>query len=327
MNRSIAMIAALAMSGAAYGQCASATSASLKSQCDKPDSGATVMNAAYRGDWDAKKNIVETAAEAGQFNTLAAALEAADLVETLEGDGPFTVFAPTDAAFEKLDRSTLRMLLQPENKALLASILTYHVVPGKVTADKVVEMNGAVTVNGQRIEITVDDGEVLVDGAKVVKTDIAASNGVIHVIDSVILPATNDIIDTALSAGSFNTLAAALDAAGLIETLRGDGPFTVFAPTDAAFEKIPAKTLESLLKPENREKLTAILTYHVVPGRVYSDTVLAKKSFKTVQGGSVTASVKYGKPYINDARIVQTDIDTANGVIHVIDSVIMPKDD
>jgi uncharacterized surface protein with fasciclin (FAS1) repeats len=137
------------------------------------------------------KDIVETAVAAGSFKTLAAALQAAGLVETLKGKGPFTVFAPTDAAFAKLPKGTVEELLKPENKAKLAAILTYHVVPGAVMAAQVITMNGqeAKTVNGQAVKITVRGGAVTVGAAKVVTTDIKATNGVIHVIDSVMLPA------------------------------------------------------------------------------------------------------------------------------------------
>lgn len=135
-----------------------------------------------------QKDIVDTAVAAGSFTTLAKALQAADLVQTLKGKGPFTVFAPTDAAFAKLPAGTLENLLKPENKAKLQAILTYHVVPGSVSAAKVVTMTSAKTVNGQSVSIRVDHGSVMVDGAQVVQPDIAASNGVIHVIDSVILP-------------------------------------------------------------------------------------------------------------------------------------------
>lgn len=133
-------------------------------------------------------DIVDVAVSAGHFNTLAAALGAADLVGTLKGKGPFTVFAPTDAAFEKLPDGTVEMLLKPENKDKLISVLTYHVVPGKVMAADVVKLNGATTVNGTDVAISVVDGNVHIDNATVVKTDIGASNGVIHVIDAVILP-------------------------------------------------------------------------------------------------------------------------------------------
>ena len=135
-----------------------------------------------------KKDIVDTAVAAGDFKTLAAALQAAGLVETLKGPGPFTVFAPTDAAFAKLPAGTLDSLLKPENKAQLTSILTYHVVPGKVKAADVVKLTSTKTVNGQAVAINAADGKVTVDGANVVKTDIGASNGVIHVIDAVMLP-------------------------------------------------------------------------------------------------------------------------------------------
>ena len=135
-----------------------------------------------------KKDIVDTAVAAGSFSTLATALKAADLVETLKGKGPFTVFAPTDEAFAKLPPGTVESLLKPENKAKLQAILTYHVVAGSVRASDVMKLKSAKTVNGQSVSIKTTDGGVRIDGANVVKTDIETSNGVIHVIDTVILP-------------------------------------------------------------------------------------------------------------------------------------------
>ena len=136
--------------------------------------------------------------------------------------------------------------------------------------------------------------------------------------------AEQDIVDTAVAAGQFKTLAAALSGAGLASTLKGPGPFTVFAPTDAAFAKLPAGTVESLLKPENKDKLTAILTYHVVPGRVTAADVGKLQEAKTVNGKMLTVSTNGGGGMINDARVTATDIAASNGVIHVIDSVILP---
>ncbi len=135
-----------------------------------------------------KQDIVDTAVAAGSFKTLATALQAADLADTLKGKGPFTVFAPTDEAFSKLPAGTIESLLKPENKDKLKAILLYHVVSGDVTAAQVVKLSSAKTVNGQDVKITVNDGSVMVDDAKVVKVDVLASNGVIHVIDTVLLP-------------------------------------------------------------------------------------------------------------------------------------------
>lgn len=272
----------------------------------------------------ADKDIVTTAVKAGSFNTLAAALDAAGLVETLKGKGPFTVFAPSDEAFAKLPAGTVDNLLKPENKQQLIAVLTYHVIPGKLMAADVVRLNAVVTVNGQRVDVTTDGKKVQIDQAQIVATDIACSNGVIHVIDQVILPSTLNIPATADKAGTFKTLLAAATAAGLVDVLSGDQPLTVFAPTDDAFAKLPAGTVESLLKPENKQKLAAILKFHVVPGRVFSNDVLSKKELKTVHGGVLTATTKNGVATINGAGIVATDIDAANGVIHVIDSVMLP---
>lgn len=134
-----------------------------------------------------------------------------------------------------------------------------------------------------------------------------------------------DIVDTAVAAGSFDTLVAAVKAAGLVDTLKGDGPFTVFAPTDEAFAALPAGAVESLLKPENKAKLQAILTYHVVSGKVMAADVVKLKSAKTVEGSDVTIKASKKGVMVDGANVVKTDIETSNGVIHVIDAVIMPK--
>ncbi|KNG94530.1 fasciclin domain-containing protein [Pseudaestuariivita atlantica] len=134
---------------------------------------------------------------------------------------------------------------------------------------------------------------------------------------------SKDIVDTAVAAGTFTTLVAAVDAAGLVETLKGDGPFTVFAPTDDAFAALPAGTVETLLMPENREQLVAILTYHVVPGKVMSTDLSDGMTAATVQGGEITVDLSNGV-MVNDATVVAADIEASNGVIHVIDKVILP---
>jgi len=272
----------------------------------------------------AQSDIVDTAVRAGSFKTLVAAVQAAGLVDTLKGAGPFTVFAPTDAAFAKLPKGTVESLLKPENKAKLQAVLTYHVVAGNVKAADVVKLSSATTVQGQQVNIAVKNGKVSIDNANVVKTDIETSNGVIHVIDSVLIPSDKDIVDTAVGAGSFKTLVAAVQAAGLVDTLKGEGPFTVFAPTDEAFEKLPEGTVAHLLKPENKDQLVAILTYHVVAGKVMASDVVKISSAKTVNGKSATVKVSDSGVMIDGANVVATDIETSNGVIHVIDSVILP---
>jgi transforming growth factor-beta-induced protein len=265
------------------------------------------------------KDIVDTAIEAGSFKTLVAAVQAAGLVETLKGKGPFTVFAPTDEAFAKLPKGTVEALLKDVPK--LKSILLYHVVPGNVLAADVMKLKEAKTVLGPSITVEAGSGGVKVDGAKVVKTDIRTSNGVIHVIDSVILP--RDIVETARKAGSFKTLLAAVEAAGLTETLRGAGPFTVFAPTDEAFAKLPKGTVEALLK--DVPKLKSILLYHVVPGSVLAADVMKLTEAKTAMGQSIAVKAGSGGVKVDGANVVKTDIRTSNGVIHVIDSVILPN--
>ena len=194
----------------------------------------------------------------------------------------------------------------------------------------------AETVQGSSITVGIADGVVTIDGATVVVADIEASNGVIHVIDAVILPPAEEeaaeeeaaaelgtIVDIAVGAGDFNTLVAAVTAAGLVETLQGEGPFTVFAPTDAAFAALPEGTVEALLEdPEGA--LTDILLYHVVAGEVMSGDLSDGMTAETVQGSSITVGIVDGVVTIDGATVVAADIEASNGVIHVIDAVILP---
>ena len=274
-------------------------------------------------------DIVDTAVAAGSFKTLAAALGAAGLVEALKGEGPFTVFAPTDEAFAALPEGTVEGLLKdPE---ALAEILKYHVVAGKVMAADAAKLTEAETLQGAPIAISVKDGKVMINDAEVVSADVLANNGVIHVINKVILPPAEgammdnemDIVDTAVAAGSFKTLAAALQAAGLVEALKGAGPFTVFAPTDEAFAKLPAGTVEALLK--DPKALGDILKYHVASGKLMAADVLKHSGIETLLGQTAAIKLDGDKAYIDGAQIVTTDIQTSNGVIHVIDTVILPQ--
>ena len=267
-------------------------------------------------------DIVDTAIADGRFTTLVAAVQAAGLVDALKGEGPLTVFAPTDDAFAKLPEGTVEALLaDPE---ALANILLYHVAEGRLMASDVVGLDKVAMLQGKSAVISQDMGKVMIDNAEIVITDILTSNGVIHVIDSVILP-KNDIVETAIADGRFTTLVAALQAADLVDTLKGEGPFTVFAPTDDAFAKLPAGTVETLLQPENLDQLKNILLYHVVSGKVMAADVVQFDSAETVLGQNVSIKVMDGKVYVNDAEVIITDIETYNGVIHVIDSVLLPE--
>lgn len=293
--------------------------------CQKERTVVTHAISTAPGNELAQQDIVDVAVSAGDFKTLVAAVKAAELVDVLKGEGPFTVFAPNDAAFAKVPKEALSNLLKPENRKKLQKLLTYHVVPGKFTAAEISKVRGLKSAEGERIDVVTKDGNVMVDGAKVLKADIVASNGVIHVIDSVIMPADKDIVDTAASAETFSTLVAAVKAAGLVDTLKGEGPFTVFAPTDEAFGKLPKGTIEDLLKPANKAKLVAILTYHVVPGKVMSSDLDGIKSAKTVNGNALPIQIDNQKAMVGNATVTTADIETTNGVIHVIDNVLLPK--
>ncbi|GIK18785.1 MAG: hypothetical protein AMXMBFR77_03280 [Phycisphaerales bacterium] len=321
MNRSISvvggLVAILALAGHASGQCS--TPQVCETTKEQPGQA---RHASYVV---AADDVVNVAAGTGKFTTLLAAAEAAGLVDALRSSDPITVFAPTDEAFAKLPAGTVESLLRPENRAALAGILTYHVVPGAIPASRVARLSGATTLNGQRVEFTRTGDGVRIDGAAVIVADVEASNGIIHVIDRVILPADGTIVAVASKAGTFGTLLAAAKAAGLADTLAGNGPFTVLAPTDEAFGKLPAGTVESLLKPENKDKLASILRYHVIPGRVYAAQALSLGAAATLQGNEIVFDLANGSLVADGARVVRTDIDASNGVIHVIDAVILPR--
>ena len=271
-----------------------------------------------------QKSIAQTAIDAGNFNTLVAAAKAAGLVEAISGGQELTVFAPTDEAFEKLPPGTVEALLLPENKDRLTAILTYHVVAGRVMAADAYGLTSAETLNGQRLELNLRSDFPMINTATLAATDIQCTNGVIHVIDEVLLPAQKTIPVTATDAGIFDTLVAAVGAADLGGVLSGQGPFTVFAPTDDAFAKLPAGTVESLLEPGNKQKLIDILKYHVVSGRVYDDQAVKARSAQTLLGRSVKIGFSAEGISVNDANVVSKNIETSNGVVHAIDAVLLP---
>jgi transforming growth factor-beta-induced protein len=264
-------------------------------------------------------DIVQTAIEAGTFETLVTAVQAAGLTSTLQGAGPFTVFAPTDAAFDDLPAGTLDALLA--DTGALTEVLLYHVVPGRILASDLEDGQIVTTAEGRPFRVTLSGG-ARVNGVNVIQTDVEATNGVIHIIDAVLIP-VEDNVDTAIDAG-FNTLVAAVQAAELEAVLRSAGPFTIFAPTDEAFDALPEGALEDLLN--DPEALATILTYHVVAGRLFASDLSNGMELTTVEGRTVTVSLN-GGAQVNAANIVATDVFTSNGVIHVIDAVLIPEDE
>ncbi|MEB1806169.1 MAG: fasciclin domain-containing protein [Bacillaceae bacterium] len=279
-------------------------------------------------------DIVDTAVAADDFNTLVAAVQAADLVNALKAEGPFTVFAPTDEAFANLLDElgvTADELLASED---LTDILLYHVVEGKVMSTDLVDGMKATTLGGEKVTITLNP--VQVNGVNVVTPDVEASNGVIHVIDAVLIPqgdeeATEeenslvDIVETAAAAGSFETLLAAGQAAGLVDALKGEGPLTVFAPTDEAFAALLDElgvTAEELLANQD---LADILLYHVVEGKVMSTDLVDGMEATTLNGEKV--KITLNPVQVNEANVVTADVEASNGVIHVIDAVLLPGGD
>ena len=354
-------------------------------------------------------DIPSTAIAAGVFNTLVAALGAADLVDALSGEGPFTVFAPTDDAFAALPQELVTCLLEPDNKGALQSILTYHVVSGQVLSTDLEDGMEAATLQGEEVIVDLSDG-VKINESNVIRADVLATNGVIHVIDAVLVPPSikvaefletcgddsdssdssddepdvctylgvsrsagqyltgpshtclcqsgghwieckgnEELLQTTqefiLTSDSFTTLEAAVVQADLVGFLDGDAdqPYTLFAPTDAAFANVPAAVLAFLLDNDNKEVLLQVLSYHVLSGIVDADdvpagttdnilTLLEPEVIVAKKTCFTATKVETGTPPCDEfslllngnSNVIVTDIETANGIVHVIDTVLIP---
>ncbi len=286
------------------------------------------------GGSDPAPDIVETARSDARFSVLAEALDAADLAETLAGSGPYTVFAPTNDAFtallSELKLSKAQLLA---DKALLRAVLQYHVLPAQVLKAGVPVGRPITPLAGGIFKVDTRGNDLVVtDGrnrsARITATDLTVRNGVIHVVDAVLLPANRNVVETAQAAAAFSTLVEAVVAANLQGTLSGTGPFTVFAPTNEAFAAALTELgVSKAALLADTALLSKILTYHVVPGRVLKAEVPVGTAITTVQGQSFTvdASLAITDQRNRRAGISATDVLTSNGVIHVIDRVILPR--
>ena len=270
------------------------------------------------------KSLIATMESDKRFSTLKAALDAAKLTTFFQWDNKLTVFAPTDEAFAKLPEGTLEDLLKPENKERLVEILSHHVHPGSLGLAQALGSDNIKTVQGTPLTVAFDKGSVRVNDATLLEADITCADGTIHVVDTVLLPEPKrkTLLSTAKSAGSFGTLLAAADAAGLVSALEGEDELTVFAPTDDAFAALPEGTVENLLKKENRKQLVELITTHVVSGKVSAGDALNASSAKSLSGKELIFAIKDGLFTVNGSVVRTAGIDGGNGTIHVISSVI-----
>ncbi len=276
----------------------------------------------------AQISVVDVIVNSPDHNTLEVAVIAAELADDLSGPGPFTVFAPTDAAFAALPAGVVdALLVDPTGD--LAQILLYHVVSGTALSTSLTDGQTITTLQGEDITVTIGMNGVMINNATVVVADIVADNGVVHVIDAVLLPPapepTNTILDIVVNSDDHDTLEVAVIAAGLAETLSGDGPYTVFAPTDAAFAALPAGTIEALLA--NTGELMNILLYHVASGTVLSTDLTNGQTIPTLTFfPPLVVTIDANGVFINNAMVTVADIVADNGVVHVIDAVLLPQE-
>lgn len=280
---------------------------------DAGDGGSATAAAAARDGRD-----LASVARAAGLNQLLACVAAAGLELPAR---PVTIFAPTDAAFDALPKGTVEKLLRPENRQQLRTILLHHVVDGAQGSADVLNQRALASLADQ--QLAVDFAARTVAGAGLVATDVPFDGGVVHVVDQVLLPETRSIAALAVANDRLQTLVAAVKAAGLVDQFGPDnGPWTVFAPVDSAFAKLPKGALEDLLEPKNRRELTRVLGLHVVPGRIAARELLQKQKLTTLMGAPIEAKLADGKLTIGGAGLVAADVQAGNGVVHLIDAVI-----
>jgi uncharacterized surface protein with fasciclin (FAS1) repeats len=267
-------------------------------------------------------NLADVLALDGRFNTLLAAVGAAGLGEALTTGGPFTLFAPTDAAFAKLPPGTVESLIA--NPDALRNILLYHVLGEPKRALELFYNRSAETLQGSDVTFSLRHGGLFVNDSRVINANVSSPNAVIHVIDTVLLPPAppGNLVETLQADGRFSTLIAAVTAAGLAETLATGGPFTVFAPTDDAFAKLPAGTVEALLA--DIDALKNVLLYHVVSGDKSAKDLLKQRSVATLQGANVHVYSWWGRVFVNRSQVIDANISAGNGTVHAISSVLLP---
>ncbi|MDF1694326.1 MAG: fasciclin domain-containing protein [Saprospiraceae bacterium] len=287
--------------------------------------GATAGEQTYFWDdveFGPRVSVVDVVVNSPDHTTLEAAVIAADLAGTLSGNGPFTLFAPTDDAFAALPEGTVEALLEDPQGAL-TDILLYHAVAGKALSTDLSDGQTITTINGKDVTVTINMDGVFINDAQVTVADIETDNGVVHVIDAVLLPPSNTVVDIVVNSEDHNTLEAAVIAADLAGTLSGAGPFTLFAPTDDAFAALGQETIDALLADPSGA-LTDILLYHAVAGTALSTDLSDGQTITTINGKDVTVTINTDGVFINEAQVTVADLVADNGVVHVINAVLLP---
>jgi transforming growth factor-beta-induced protein len=283
---------------------------------------------AHRSAKMSEPNIVTLAASNPQLSTLVKLVKSAGLVKALSGSAKLTVFAPTNAAFAKVPKATLNTLAH--NTKLLAKVLEYHVVKGALTAAQIEKKHSLKTLEGASLTVKVKDGSVYINQAKVIKANVLASNGIVHVINGVLTPPksspSENIVQVAASAPQFSTLVSLVKQAGLVKALSGTAKLTLFAPTNAAFSALQHQDPKLFAKvAHSRTLLKDVLLYHVVAGALDAKQVVAHKSLPTLLGQNLKIAVRSAKVFVNQAQVIKANIAASNGVIHAINSVLLPR--
>lgn len=270
------------------------------------------------------ENIVEVASDSDPLSTLVAAIEAGELVDALSDESAtLTVFAPTNTAFEAIPE-TVDFLLEAENQSTLQEVLQYHVVAGNYPASALSDGQVLTTLQGNNLYVRIEGGNVWVNDARVTLPNVEASNGIVHMVNAVLAPVEDNIVELASGTEALSTLVAAVQAGELVDALSDDAmALTVFAPTNAAFADIQ-ETVDSLLLPENQAQLQSVLQFHVVPGYISAASLRDGQELTTLQGDTLTVEIEGEEVRVGGAVVLQTDAKASNGIVHVIDTVLVP---
>lgn len=275
-------------------------------------------------------DLVSTLSSVPDLSSLRLALSGSGLSETLAATGPFTLLAPSNSAFARFDKTTLASLLAPENQPALAAIIAHHVLPGRLSAAELAKLSSVPSLSGQRLEIRKGPAGAIIGGGAILVADISATNGVIHIVDSVLFPTTRDIRATLEASGRFGRFLSLLDAADEDELFPPGAQVTLLAPTDSAFGALSNESIAMLKTRRNRDALRSLLENHIISSRLTTEQAVAQGSVQTSLGSTLRASrddsdhVRLRFTEKDTATVLAADLETTNGLVQVVDSVIVP---
>jgi uncharacterized surface protein with fasciclin (FAS1) repeats len=286
-----------------------------------PQSGATAGERA--SSTKPRKSIVEALRSSKGLRSFAKLVDAAGMATVLEAEGPFTVLVPTEAAFANLGEGAFDRLVEQQDRDRLRTIVSNHILRGGLGAADLADRSGVRSLADRRLAVEHKFGVLTVGRAAIKAANIPATNGIIHTISGVLQPVESDLMTVAGKVGPYATLIELIESAGLRDSLAGKGPYSLFAPTNRAFERLPAGTLDRLRDPAHRKELIELLRRHIVPGRIYAEDALRAGRLTNLNGEVLSFRLMDGRETLAGAHVYETNVDAGNGVLHAIDRVLV----